>query len=109
MASEANSHGQAATAVAPAARAEADFDVLWRPDESEAAIRGPERILLDHGRITRDQLDKARKFLEGSERKLANVAFLEKAPKEVVKKEYQQNARLREDIQRLEANLAEFE
>jgi len=60
VASEANSHGQAATAVAPAARAEADFDVLWRPDESEAAIRGPERILLDHGRITRDQLDKAR-------------------------------------------------
>jgi len=55
-----------------------------------------------------DQLAKTRKFLEGSERKLANPRFAEKAPPEVVEKERQRNARLREEIARLEANLAEL-
>ncbi len=55
-----------------------------------------------------EQLAKTRKFLEGSERKLANVGFLEKASKEVVEREYQNNARLREELARLEANLAEL-
>ena len=55
-----------------------------------------------------DQLEKSRRFLEASERKLGNVAFLENAPKEVVEKEYRNNGRLREEIQRLEANLAEL-
>ena len=43
------------------ARAEqVDFDVLWRPDEPDArAPRGPERALLESGRVTRKQLDAA--------------------------------------------------
>jgi len=57
----------------------------------------------------RGRLEKARKFLEGSERKLANQSFIEKAPEEVVEKERQRNAELREEIERLEANLAELE
>ncbi|MBM4039615.1 MAG: valine--tRNA ligase [Planctomycetes bacterium] len=75
--------------------------------EAYVALEGVIDLEAERKRL-RDQLDKARKFLEGSERKLANAAFLEKAPKEVVEKEYQQNARLREDIARLEANLAEL-
>ncbi|HPD16018.1 MAG TPA: valine--tRNA ligase [Planctomycetota bacterium] len=55
-----------------------------------------------------DQLAKTRGFLEGSERKLANANFVERAPHEVVAKEREQNARLREEIARLEANLAEL-
>jgi len=76
--------------------------------EAYVALEGVIDLDTERKRL-RDQLARAAKFLEGSERKLANVAFLEKAPKEVVEKEYQQNARLREDIQRLEANLAELE
>ena len=35
------------------------FDEVWRPSE-QASCRGPERLLLDYGQITLDQLDKAR-------------------------------------------------
>jgi valyl-tRNA synthetase len=76
--------------------------------EAYVALEGVIDLDAERKRLA-DQLAKARKFLEGSERKLANLAFLEKAPKEVVEKEYANNAKLREDIQRLEANLAELE
>jgi type IV pilus assembly protein PilB len=36
-----------------------EFDELWRPEESSGAPRGPERALLQSGRITRAQLDQA--------------------------------------------------
>jgi valyl-tRNA synthetase len=57
----------------------------------------------------RDRLEKARGFLDGSEKKLANENFVTKAPDEVVERERQRNAELREEIERLEANLAELE
>jgi len=56
----------------------------------------------------RDRVAKARQYLEGSDRKLANAGFVDKAPKEVVDKERQRNAELRDEIARLEANLAEL-
>ncbi len=62
----------------------------------------------ERGRL-RDRLEKARGFLAGSEKKLANENFVTKAPDEVVERERQRNAELREEIQRLEANLAELE
>jgi type IV pilus assembly protein PilB len=36
-----------------------EFDLLWRPNEAEANYRGPERILLDSGQVTHDQLEQA--------------------------------------------------
>jgi valyl-tRNA synthetase len=56
----------------------------------------------------RDRLEKAAKFLEASDRKLANPGFVDKAPKEVVDKECQRNSELRDEITRLEANLADL-
>ncbi len=53
----------------------------------------------------RGQLEKERKFLEASDRKLANRGFVEKAPAEVVERERARNAELRERIERLEASL----
>ena len=76
--------------------------------EAYVALEGVIDLEAERGRL-RDQLAKARGFLAGSDRKLANAAFLEKAPREVVEKEYQNNARLRADIQRLQASLAELD
>jgi valyl-tRNA synthetase len=56
----------------------------------------------------RDRVAKARQYIEGSDRKLANAGFVDKAPKEVVEKERQRNAELRDEIARLEANLTEL-
>jgi len=56
-----------------------------------------------------DRLAKAHKFLEGSDRKLANENFVARAPEAVVAKERERNAGLREEIGRLEANLAELQ
>jgi len=36
-----------------------DFTELWRPEDADVAYRSPERILLEHGRITQEQLDAA--------------------------------------------------
>ena len=54
-------------------------------------------------------LDKARGFLAGSDKKLANDNFTSRAPAEVVDKERQRNAELNQEIQRLETNLAELD
>ncbi len=56
-----------------------------------------------------ERLAKARGFLAGSEKKLANESFVARAPDHVVEKERQRNAELREEIERLEANLAELD
>ena len=37
----------------------ADFAELWRPAEDQSASRGPEGVLLERGRISVEQLDKA--------------------------------------------------
>ena len=55
-----------------------------------------------------DRLDKARGFLAGSDKKLANENFVARAPAEVVDRERARNAELREEAARLEANLAEL-
>ncbi|MFW6163790.1 MAG: class I tRNA ligase family protein, partial [Planctomycetota bacterium] len=57
----------------------------------------------------RGQLEKTRGYLEASDRKLANQQFVAKAPDHVVEKERARNAELRDEIARLEANLAELE
>ncbi len=44
---------------ADARNSEADFTTLWRPDSQTGAARGPERVLLDSGVITVDQLRRA--------------------------------------------------
>ncbi len=36
-----------------------DFADVWNPEDAKDTIRGPERVLLDAGHITRDQLNKA--------------------------------------------------
>ncbi|MFP4057703.1 MAG: class I tRNA ligase family protein, partial [Candidatus Brocadiia bacterium] len=67
-------------------------------------------IDLDHERARlRERLEKARKFLDTSDKKLANDSFVRKAPDEVVAKERQRNAELRDEIARLEANLADLQ
>ncbi len=38
---------------------QADFADLWRPTDTGAVYRSPERILLERGKITQEQLDKA--------------------------------------------------
>jgi len=40
------------------------FDEVWRPDASHTDARGPERILLERGHITLEQLQKARERQE---------------------------------------------
>ncbi|MBS3735018.1 MAG: type II/IV secretion system protein [Phycisphaerae bacterium] len=37
----------------------AEFDELWRPDDAGSHPRGPERVLLESGQVTRAQIDRA--------------------------------------------------
>ncbi|NQT86718.1 valine--tRNA ligase, partial [bacterium] len=53
-------------------------------------------------------LEKAKGFLAGSDKKLANANFVERAKPEVVEKERARNAELQDEIARLEANLADL-
>ena len=90
---------------------------LAKPAHSAAAVlTGIEVYVLLEGVIdfaaerTRleAQLAKTRGFLDGSDRKLANGNFVSRAPEAVVQAERDRNAALRDDIARLEANLAEL-
>ncbi len=69
MAKDVESHSQAATLPAPAAREESPFaDNIWQPAAQEANVRGPERILLEAGRVTREQIEKARQRQQANPR-----------------------------------------
>ena len=49
----------AATATATPPGEHIDSAILWSPDASLSEARGPEKILLDQERITREQLERA--------------------------------------------------
>ena len=57
QARQVKSHARSGKQTSPAEHA--DFTELWRPAEGGSVYRGPERILLEHGYITIDQLDAA--------------------------------------------------
>ena len=48
-----------ASSQAPAADQAAEFAELWRPEEATRSQRGPERVLLEKGQITPQQLEAA--------------------------------------------------
>ncbi len=50
-----------------------EFDELWRPEAGTARPRGPERVLLESGRITRSQFDQALEL----QRKMPQLTVLE--------------------------------
>ena len=54
-----DSAGEAGTEVAPAQDKQMDTDILWSPDASVSGARGPEKVLLDQGQITPEQLERA--------------------------------------------------
>ena len=53
-----NPSGQPAEASGPRAEA-AEFDVLWRPADPNAARHGPERLLVETGQVTVEQIEQA--------------------------------------------------
>jgi valyl-tRNA synthetase len=54
----------------------------------------------------RQEMEQARKLLEGTLRKLDNEEFLEKAPAEIIEKEKNKAQEFKEKLERLEQNLA---
>jgi valyl-tRNA synthetase len=79
--------------------------------------RGPMEVHVDVSRFIdvgaeRKRLDKQKaelaKFIEGSEKKLANKAFVDKAPAEVVQQIRSKLAELQEQLTSVEAALAKL-
>ena len=98
---------EAETADAPPEAGEGYSRVAAGPVQAFIRLEGVIDAEAERGRIL-GRIDKARRGLEKSERKLANPAFLERAPAEVVSKEEQKAAEARKLLGVLAVQLEEL-
>ena len=98
---------EAETADAPPEAGEGYSRAAAGPVQAFIRLEGVIDAEAERGRIL-GRIDKARRGLEKSERKLANPAFLERAPAEVVSKEEQKAAEARKLLGVLGAQLEEL-
>lgn len=65
-------------------------------------------VEVEKARLTKE-IQRLEQLLDGLNKKLANVNFITKAPKEVVEREREKKAKFESDLEKLKANLASLE
>ena len=87
---------------------EASATAVFEDNQIHILLKGIIDFEEEKGRIKKE-IAKVRKEIEGSEKKLSNKGFLEKAPEDVIEKVKEKVATLQMQLNKLEENLSFFE
>lgn len=90
------------------AKPEASATAVFEGNQVHVLLKGAIDLDEEKGRILKE-MKKIKKEIEGSEKKLANKGFLDKAPDEIVEKVKDKVATLKDKLSKLKDNLSFFE